>query len=298
MRYRGSRWLHLLVLGPLAAALSLVVVVTLHGWLRLGALLLVAAMLVAMELLARAGRRSTIDACSEVVHTHADRTRELSSLQTALAHELKNPLTSIKSLAGLLALEPKSHAERLDKLQSEIRRMQRLLDELLDFSRPLTPLVLESVDLRALLQEVATLHEGLAAAKQIELVVEPTHPVVVRCDPRKVKQIVMNLTHNAIEASPRDETIALCLAVDEERAQVQVLDRGPGLPCDQLARVVEPGVTTKPDGAGLGLTIARALAHQHGGSLELVNRDRGGLAALVDLPRQCPERAYALPGTF
>jgi two-component system sensor histidine kinase HydH len=283
MRLHVSRLLHSLLPRALSIALLLVVVVGLHGWLRGLALGLTGALVVLVERSARAARRSSL-AAHEAVGTHVQWMRELSSLQDTLAHELNTPLATIKGVAGLMALDPAPVPDRLRVLQAEVKRMQQTLEELLTFTRPLTPLAVETVDLREVVKQVVEQHEDFAAQRDVALIVEPTHPMMARCDPRKVKQIVMNLLHNAIEASPAGDSIALTLAADGERVQFGVLDRGPGVPPDQIARIVEAGVTSKPGGAGLGLTIARALARQHGGSLELENRAGGGLAARVDLP--------------
>src|SRR5262249_38691580 len=107
-------------------------------------------------------------------------------------------------------------------------------------------------------------------------------------DSRKVKQILMNLLRNAIEASEPGGTIELTARRNGHRVVLGVLDRGPGLSAELLDRAGEAGVTTKEEASGLGLTIVRALAEQHGGSLALRNRDGGGLAAEVDLPLCCP----------
>jgi len=293
MRWRGSRWFHPLFSSALALALLIVVLLGLHGWLLWLGLGLTSALVVLVQLLARISHRSSLQA-HQLVSANIQWMRELSSLQEALAHELNTPLATIKGMAGLMALDPTPVPDRLRVLQAEVRRMQLILEELLNFSRPLTPLVVETTDLVEVVKQVAELHEAMAAQKQVELTVQATPPMEVRCDPRKVKQIVMNLLHNAIDASPAGAMIALTLAESGGRVQLDVLDRGPGVPADQIARIVEAGVTSKPDGSGLGLTIARALAKQHGGALLLENREGGGLAVRVELPLRCLESGKQL----
>jgi signal transduction histidine kinase len=107
-------------------------------------------------------------------------------------------------------------------------------------------------------------------------------------DPRKLKQMLMNLVANAIEASPAGATVELHARQEGDRVVLGVLDRGPGMSAELLERAAEPGVTTKQDGAGLGLTIVRSLAVQHGGTLRLAHRDGGGLEAQLELPLLCP----------
>jgi signal transduction histidine kinase len=210
---------------------------------------------------------------------HADHSRELAALTGEIAHELKNPLASIKGLAALLSKDATGRsADRLAVLRSEVDRMQERLEAFLTFSRPLVPLAQTPVDAGALAQEVAALCEGLAYGRGVALQVAEGG-ADLRADRRKLRQVLVNLVQNAIEASPPGAAVTV-RAVPGEQVTIEVLDRGPGLPTDGIV----PGVSTKESGSGLGLTIARALVGQHHGTLALVPRDGGGTVARVVLP--------------
>jgi two-component system sensor histidine kinase HydH len=228
--------------------------------------------------------RRALSAQEESLRAYREREAELSALSAEIAHELKNPLASVKGLAALLTpavTDPRS-AERLSVLRREVDRLQSILDEFLNFSRPLVPLALGSSDLGSIAREVAVLHEGMARDRGV--VIEVRGSGRARCDPRKVKQVLINLVQNALDASPSGEVVEIEVQDGTVSARLSVLDRGPGLDPSLGGRVFEPGVTTKAGGSGLGLTVARGIARQHGGELRLAAREGGGVRAEITLP--------------
>jgi two-component system, NtrC family, sensor histidine kinase HydH len=225
----------------------------------------------------------------ESLEAHRDQAQQLSALSAGIAHELKNPLASVKGLAGLLAqgaLAGKD-AERLAVLRREVDRMQAVLDEFLNFSRPLVPLAIDCVKLSPLCQEIAALHEGLAHQRGLTLAVRAAGSA--RCDPRKLKQVLINLVQNAIEASAPGTLVEIeAEELADGQGRLRVLDRGHGVDPALGSAIFDAGVTTKPSGSGIGLTVARALARQHGGDLSLSARPGGGSVAEIRLPASPP----------
>lgn len=217
---------------------------------------------------------------------HAESARTLSRLSAEIAHELKNPLASIKGLSALVSKDLEgTKAERMDVLRREVDRMQSTLEEFLNYSRPLVPLDEERVDLVRLVRDVVALHEAMAAQSEIQLETPGVdHAVNLRCDPRKVRQIVINLVQNAIEASPKSGSVDIIVDKDGAGAVIRVIDEGDGLHEDAAEKLFQVGFTTKERGHGIGLAVARGLAHQHGGELSLENRTMGGCIATLRLP--------------
>lgn len=230
-----------------------------------------------------------LSAGDELRREQEERARSLVALTGQLAHELKNPLASVKGLATLLSqnVDVEKGAERLAVLRQEVGRMQGVLDEFLTLSRPLLPLSVEPAELHVLCRQVAALHEGLAREKNVSVQVEGE--AQVRCDARKVRQILVNLLQNAFDASPRGALVTLRCEAGPGGATLRVLDRGAGLAPEVQPRLFQPGVTNKPHGNGIGLTVARSLARQHGGELELLPRDGGGCEGRLTLPAAPPE---------
>jgi two-component system, NtrC family, sensor histidine kinase HydH len=257
-----------------------------HATVLTGALLLSSKVGRIVARMFRTTLQRTLDAQQESLDSHAERLRELTALSGEIAHELKNPLASVKGLSALLEgnVADAKGIERLGVLRHEVDRMQGILDEFLNFSRPLVPLAVVETDLTAVCEEVAALHEGLGQERGVTLSVVPS-PAVVRCDPRKVKQILINLVQNAIDASPAQTEITIAIEATTDGVRIRVADLGPGVDAS-LGNVFEPGVTSKTGGSGLGLTIARALARQHGGELVLRPSEGGGTVADLVLPRE------------
>ena len=224
-----------------------------------------------------------LNARDEVLATRDESAKNLTTLVAEIAHELKNPLASVKGLAALVDREAQGkEKERLTVLRREVDRMQEILDSFLNFSRPLVPLDVAPVRLAEVAEQVAALYEGVTRERGVEVRLDVKPELSVKADARKVKQVVINLVQNAIDVTAQGGAVDVVVAPRGEGAMVSVLDRGPGV--KDLERVFEPGVTTKEQGNGLGLTIARLLARQHGGDVRLAPREGGGTVAELSLP--------------
>jgi two-component system, NtrC family, sensor histidine kinase HydH len=225
----------------------------------------------------------SLSARAEALELYRERLHELTLLTGQIAHELKNPLASIRGLAQLMRAPSTKNSRRLEVLEAEVERMQGILEEFLNFSRPLVPLSQTEVDVSEICRDVMALHEGVAASQRLTLIA-PSERLPIRCDARKVKQIMVNLVQNAVEASSPGGEVLVALNRRDHFAAIQVLDRGHGLTDSHGGRAFDTGVTSKARGSGLGLTIVRMLAEQHRGSARLSNREGGGCIAEVLLP--------------
>jgi signal transduction histidine kinase len=239
------------------------------------------------------------EARQAAIESLTSRNRELLSVSQTIAHELKNPLASIQGLAQLLARSAEAgtrSAERFAVLQREIARMTEILDGFRNFSRPLVGLSLQQIDLGSIVSDVVTLHEGLAGQRGVELEMARSS-VPIRCDPDKIKQALINLLQNALEASPTGGRVVVRLGPwGRAGGRVEIHDSGPGLSPQAREHLFEPGFSTKPDGSGIGLIVARTIAFQHAGSLTLENALSGGALASLCLPAEPPAQAPQVEG--
>lgn len=234
----------------------------------------------------RSAIQGALDARDEVLHNQHESSKTLTTLAAEIAHELKNPLASVKGLAALVDREAQGKdKERLTVLRREVDRMQEILESFLTFSRPLVPLAVAPVSLAGLVQSVIDLHEGTALERGVALRAD-LREVSVTGDSRKLKQVLINLVQNALDVSPRGSALDLVVRADKFGGSILVMDRGPGVA--DAERAFDPGVTTKETGSGLGLTVSRLVARQHGGDVRLLARDGGGTIAELALPGAPP----------
>jgi signal transduction histidine kinase len=221
----------------------------------------------------------------EALAASAERVRSLEAYAGKLAHELKNPLASIKALSQLLEQSPAAERgpERLAVLTSEVERMERTLEEYLSFSRPLTELELRPLDLSAIAGEALLLIRTRATEAKVE-VVQSGSAGTIAGDPRRLREALLNLLSNALEASPPGARIEVQLSSSGKGSAIEVVDHGRGISAEDLARVGTPFFTTRAGGTGLGVVITRGIAEQHGGCLKLESVPGRGTRAKILLP--------------
>ena len=232
----------------------------------------------AMEL---AERREEL--CSE----NEDRTRALEGMAARLAHEVKNPLAAIKGLSVHMARnasDPKT-AERLAIVAAEADRLQGIVEGFLTFSRGLDDLVLAPTKPHEVARELAVLLETRAEDAGVTLELTGDEALVLDADARKLRQALLNIVLNAIQASPSGATVRLAVSKScGEGARLTVRDDGTGMTPEVLDRIRKPYFTTKEGGTGLGVAVARGLVEQHGGRLEYKSAPGIGTTVTISLP--------------
>jgi signal transduction histidine kinase len=223
----------------------------------------------------------------EICYESEDRTRALEGIAARLAHEVKNPLAAIKGLSTHMARsasDPKV-AERLAIVAAEADRLQGIVEGFLSFSRGLDDLQLGPVVPHALARELVLLLETRAADVGVGLEVTGSEELVLNADGRKLRQALLNLVLNALQASPAGETVTIdVVKCCGGAASLRVIDRGQGMTADVLERIRKPYYTTREGGTGLGVAVSRGLIEQHGGQLRYDSSPGKGTTVTIDVP--------------
>ncbi|MCA1905680.1 MAG: hypothetical protein LDL11_03700 [Desulfarculus sp.] len=206
---------------------------------------------------------------------------------SALAHDMKTPLIAIGGFAAQVRRhlpDQSPDACKLDIVIGQTRRLELMVREMLDFSRPvrLNP---APIDPTALVEETLLLAEPLAAKGQVRLRSQcAVRPNLLLLDRDHLQRALLNLLANAVQASPIGSEVLVSLSCHESKPELrlEVSDQGHGIPAELRTQVFSPFFTTKREGTGLGLAIARKIIEAHGGRLEMRdNQPRGMVFSLV-----------------
>jgi signal transduction histidine kinase len=219
----------------------------------------------------------------------AEQMATTAKVAAAVAHELRNPLTSIKMLvqSGLESEGPAKDLSPEDHriIVQEIRRMERCLQTFLDYARP--PIIeRQRFDLRDLLLRTRSLIQGRAAVQRVDVRFNnPAKPVWVNADWEQIQQLLLNLAFNGLDAMLEGGSLTIDLDITQDGwVELSVIDTGPGIPTELFPRLFEAFVTTKTTGVGLGLAVSRRIAENHGGTLTAGNSPKRGARFLLRLP--------------
>jgi signal transduction histidine kinase len=213
----------------------------------------------------------------------------IGELAANIAHEINNPLTGVLSLVELLqeeSAEDASHRADLDTIRDETLRVRAIVRSLLDFARQ-TPPQLELTDPRPVLDSVLPLVRKRAAVGGVEIhQAHAPEPLPIVVDVSQLKQVLINLLTNAIDAMPDGGAIFVGTERQDDQVVITVRDTGPGIPAEHIERIFEPFFTTKSavSGTGLGLSVSLGIIERHGGTLTVTSEPGAGATFAVRLP--------------
>src|SRR5436309_300036 len=219
---------------------------------------------------------------------HAEKLAAIGELAARIAHEIRNPVTAARSLAQQLAREPTSpFAAEHRLILDELERVERQVAALLRFARR-EDFRFEPVDLAELTRATLEAFRPRLEAGGVTLELALADGVTARADREKLRQVLVNVLENALDAMAAEaagpRTLSVAVANGHGAAALEVRDSGPGVPADALPHLFEPFFSTKPSGTGLGLAIARRTVEAHGGRIAVRAGSGRGLTVSVELP--------------
>lgn len=220
----------------------------------------------------------------------------LGRLLARLAHEIRNPLSSLdihvqlleEDLAALASPVREQLTPRLEIIHGELHRLEGIVERFLRLAGP-AGVDLEPVEVGKIVTHVCELLRPEAAARHIEISSHSDASLPsVMADPIRLTQALVNLVINAIQAVEQKGRVELSASFADGMVSVAVSDSGPGVPPEKLALIFDPYFTTKTEGHGLGLWIAQQIVAAHGGILDAQNRPTGGAVLTMRLPLKRP----------
>jgi len=218
----------------------------------------------------------------------------LSRLLARLAHEIRNPLSSLdihvqlleEDLAAVLPALPDKTSGRLEIIRGELHRLENILKQFLSLAGP-SSLDLQPVDVGSLIAHVCELLRPDAASREIAIMTSvPDGLPPVSADAGQLTQALINLVINAIQAIAKKGAVTVTAEADAAGGvfSIAIRDSGPGLPAEPRSSIFEPFFTTKSDGSGLGLWIVQQIVVAHGGVIQAANVPSGGAEFILHLP--------------
>ncbi|OLN33789.1 two-component system sensor histidine kinase NtrB [Desulfosporosinus metallidurans] len=211
----------------------------------------------------------------------------LSQVSAGLAHEIRNPLTTIKGFMQLITPEqwPESFRPYQQLMLDEIQTIVQLLNKFVLMTSPSAP-QMQPINLTETIHALVHTIQPIRLMQGVTLGLElSAHEIYVMGDPEQLSQALLSLLNNAIEASPNEGKIIIRLKEDQANVRISVIDNGPGIPENLRHRVLDPFFTTQEEGTGLGLTIAQQIILAHHGKLHFSEAlPPCGTEAMIDLP--------------
>ncbi len=217
----------------------------------------------------------------------ASRLAAIGRLTGGVAHEIKNPLNAITLHLEVLKTKLDDGGPEIGVILNEVRRLDRVVKTFLDFSRPVE-LQVRDLDLAALARETAAFLEPQAAAKSAAIDVNLPNPLPVRGDAELLRQALINVIVNALDAIPSGGRVRISSAHPAGECALTISDDGPGIPPDIRNKIFNLYFSTKTGGSGIGLAMTFRLIQLHGGTIELSDEPGPGASFRISLPEATP----------
>lgn len=213
----------------------------------------------------------------------------IGGLAAGIAHEIRNPLTSIKGFTQMIkeSIQDEKIEKYLTIMLDDMDRISNIVNEFMFIAKPKETLELKQVDINSLISNVIHFMEPQSNFKSISIKTYFYKQIIALCDPNQLKQVLINLLQNAIEASKDNTNIDVTLRESgKNEYMIQVADHGYGMPKERLDKLFEPFFTTKEKGTGLGLMMCKRIIETHHGTILIDSVEGEGTTVRITLPLQ------------
>lgn len=216
-----------------------------------------------------------------------DRLAALGELAAGLAHEIRNPLGSIKGAFDILENDFDKESpkyEFINIIRDEIERLNKLVFEFSHFAKPPEP-ELKEADINEIVDSVIRLTNNAAEQQRVKIISKLSEPLPgILIDAEQIKQVLLNIVINGIQAMPSGGTLDIKTASNNHHIDISIEDGGVGIETDKLSKIFNPFFTTKENGTGLGLSVSYQLIKKHGGDIAVSQNPDHGLTFTVSIP--------------
>lgn len=218
---------------------------------------------------------------SEELMIRSEKMSIAGQLAAGIAHEIRNPLTSLKGFLQLLKAGVHDTDTYIHIMSEEIDKIESITSEFLFVSKPLTDKK-EITSVKSMVKDVTLLLNTQAILRNISVISDEKSDFLVYCDGSQIKQVLINIVKNAIEATPSSGTVEIVFRTKGGYIEIDIIDEGPGIPESVIDKICEPFYTTKQGGTGLGLMITKQIIEKHDGQLDIFqNNDKGSTFRII-----------------
>lgn len=220
----------------------------------------------------------------EEVLRRSEKLTTVGQLAAGVAHEIRNPLTTLRGFIQLQQQTKKLNPRHIDLMLSELDRINLIVGEFLILAKP-QAVNFQQKDIRFIMGDVISLLDSQAHMHGIEFNIEAEGTSIVHCGENQLKQVFINILKNGMEAMPDGGTIHITISkTPDEQIRIQIIDQGIGIPEEIMHKLGEPFFTNKETGTGLGLMVCQRLIQAHKGTMEIESEKGKGTTVTILLP--------------